>query len=480
MPQQPALPGPEAPPLPPASQVPPLPPPPVPQNLPTAHTPFSPNWPVHNMGLMNVECPFCHALHWKEEHLLKSFLQNPKFGKCCLSGKIWLPTLDQPPPELHTLLTSQDPRAKGFHTNIRKYNDALAMTSVGHDLLLIDGGPYVSKVHGSLSHRAGSLFPAPNQPPVYAQLYIYDPDDALTYRMDNPHNVSLDRTIMNDLQDMLHRHHHGVTLYKSAMEMTRDMPSELQCKIGLRYDPGTDRRCYNLPTMSGEVAVVIPGMGEGMSNSRDIILYHRQGEHHQRISDLHPFYPALHYVLLFPKGQMGWNHQIFYYVPATAGPREQQPGDDHISMWEFLAYRFHPCTNESNRIFLSGKLFFEYLVDSWAICEQQRLNYIRNNPKKLRMEQYSDLRGAVEQNPQLDLAQIGTRIILPFSFTGSTRHMQATCQDALAVNHYFNSRADFFLTMTANPHWPEVKAALLSGQKPEDHPDIICRVFHAK
>jgi len=153
---------------------------------------------------------------------LKSFLRNPKFGKCCLSGKIWLPTLDQPPPELHTLLTSQDPRAKGFHTNIRKYNDALAMTSVGHDLLLIDGGPYVFKVHGSLSHRAGSLFPAPNQPPVYAQLYIYDPDDALTYRMDNPHNVSLDRTIMNDLQDMLHRHNHGVILYKSAMEMTRN------------------------------------------------------------------------------------------------------------------------------------------------------------------------------------------------------------------------------------------------------------------
>src|SRR6266498_5782481 len=102
-------------------------------------------------------------------------------------------------------------------------------------------------------------------------------------------------------------------------------------------------------------------------------------------------------------------------------------------MWEFLAYRFHPCTNESSHIFLSEKLFFEYLVDSWAICEQQHLNYISNNPKKLRMEQYSDLRGAAEQNPGLDLAQIGTRIILPSSFTGSTRHMQATCQDALAI-----------------------------------------------
>ena len=137
----------------------PLPPAPA-QILPIARTPFSPNWPVHNMGPMDVECPYCRALHWKEEHLTRSSLRSPKFGKCCLSGKIWLPTLNQPPPELHNLLSSQDPRAKGFRTNIRKYNDTLAMTSVGRNLLPMEGGgPYVFKVHGSLSHWAGFLLP---------------------------------------------------------------------------------------------------------------------------------------------------------------------------------------------------------------------------------------------------------------------------------------------------------------------------------
>ena len=239
------------------------------------------------------------------------------------------------------------------------------MTSVGRSLQpMQSGGSYVFKVHGSLSHRAGTHLPAPDQSPVYAQLYIYDPEDTLAYRMSNQNNVNLNRTIMLELQDMLHRHHHGVALYKTAMELTRDMSPENQCKISLHYDPGTDFCCYNLPTMSGEIAVIIPGTGKGMSNSRDIILYRREGKCHQRISDLHSFYPALHYVLLFPKGQMGWNHQIPYYVPATAGPRQQQQGDGHISMREFLAYRFHSRTNESNHIFLSGKLFFEYLVDS--------------------------------------------------------------------------------------------------------------------
>ena len=42
----------------------------------------------------------------------------------------------------------------------------------------------------------------------------------------------------------------------------------------------TEHCHYNLPIMSGEVAVVILGIGEGMSNSQGIILYHRQGEHY--------------------------------------------------------------------------------------------------------------------------------------------------------------------------------------------------------
>src|SRR6266545_8082971 len=149
----------------------------------------------------------CFALEGRTS--LQSSNHNPKFGKCCLSGKIWLPQLDNPPPELRHLLIGQGPREKKFRQDIRKYNDALAMTSVGRKLENIGGGgPYVFKVHGALSHRVGSLLPAPNQHPVYAQLYIYDPEDALNYRMENQNNRGLDRDIMCNLQDMLYRHHH--------------------------------------------------------------------------------------------------------------------------------------------------------------------------------------------------------------------------------------------------------------------------------
>ena len=237
---------------------------------------------------------------------------------------------------------------------------------------------------------------------------------------------------MRELRNMLHCHHHGVTLYKTAWELTRNMPPEQQCTIALRYLSGTDQRRYNLPIITNEIAAVIPGNEDQHSNSCDIVLHHRAGSPFKHISDIHPFYPALHYVLLFPTGQMGWHSGISYL------DRKER----RVSMQEFLAYHFHPRTNESNHLFYAGKLFFEYLVDSWAICEQNRLNYIKKNQGKLWVDQYMDLSAAVEQNPQLNQTQVGTRVILPSSFSGSTRHMQTACQDALAINHHFKG-ADF-------------------------------------
>jgi len=34
--------------------------------------------------------------------------------------------------------------------------------------------------------------------------------------------------------------------------------------------------------------------------------------------------------------------------------------------------------------------------------------------------------------------------------------------------------------MTCNPDWPELTALLLPEQTPQDRPDIVARVYHAK
>jgi len=54
-------------------------------------------------------------------------------------------------------------------------------------------------------------------------------------------------------------------------------------------------------------------------------------------------------------------------------------------------------------------------------------------------------------------------------------------QDAMTIyRHYGNP--DLFITFTCNPKWPEIIRALakIPGQKVEDRPDIITRIFKMK
>jgi len=74
------------------------------------------------------------------------------------------------------------------------------MTSLGCKLdesVNCGNGPYVFKIQGQ-SYLAGSLLPQEEESPVYAQLYIYDPAEALDYRM---------QQVIEELQDMLYCRH---------------------------------------------------------------------------------------------------------------------------------------------------------------------------------------------------------------------------------------------------------------------------------
>ena len=140
--------------------------------LPPARRPFNREQiQISNLDPMDVICPACKALHWMLEKLSRSGL---KFGMCCYSGKINLPLLHALPEELQKLYYGQDDRAKKFRKNICKYNNALAMTSVGQspgvplgiDHAINNGhGPWLYKVKGALHHISGSLEPNPGTLP---------------------------------------------------------------------------------------------------------------------------------------------------------------------------------------------------------------------------------------------------------------------------------------------------------------------------
>ena len=152
------------------------------------------------------------------------------------------------------------------------------MTSLGcnKDGAVLNGqGPYVFKVQGRLYHQSGSLIPREGASPLYAQLYIYDPHEALQFRMNHAANSSLHRETMQTLQDMLYRRHPAVQLFKQAIEMSQNTD---QCAIALRFEHNADIRRYNLPTTtSNEIAVILPGDGDQPTEGQDIVLCKRGG-----------------------------------------------------------------------------------------------------------------------------------------------------------------------------------------------------------
>jgi len=71
------------------------------------------------------------------------------------------------------------------------------------------------------------------------------------------------------------------------------------------------------------------------------------------------------------------------------------------------------------------------------------------------------------------------RVILPSTFIGSPRSMIQLYQDSMVIVGKCGPPS-LFITMTANPCWPEITNMLLPGQVLSDWPDLGTRVFHLK
>jgi hypothetical protein len=427
----------------------------------------------HDLGNMDVICSHCCARHWDDEKLKESSVSLPKFGMCCNQGKVALPSLPDPPNILQQLFTGDDSISREFRENIRQYNSALAFTSLRvNQHYHPPGGPFTFTIRGALYHRIGSLIPCEGITPSYAQLYIYDPHDAYNFRMTCNQNLS--PNTMLALQSMLLISHQYATIYWHAYEILQS-EGATELWLSLHQDSSKDRRRYNLPSVD-EVAAVIPGAGAPTGDKRDVVVRLRTSEDSplQRISDASPAYSALHYVLLFSYGTHGWTYTLTMSTDEAAKRKA-------LSQTRYYAFRLQVRPNEFPTLLSGGRLFQEYVVDAWASSDQSQLLYLRKNQGNLRASLYSGLQDATVHNNDgdIDLNELGQRYILPSSYVCGPQYMQQLYQDAMAIGRHFK-RIDVFLTVTANPSWPEIQRELLPHQTASDRPDLVARVFHMK
>jgi Helitron helicase-like domain at N-terminus len=509
---------------------------------------------------MDLECPVCGALHFKDERASGTNLRNPEFSLCCNRGKVELPYLRDPPTLLQRLLGSykdlpehrrfpvtraQETQGVAFRDEIRKYNSAMAFASLG---VKIDGnvtgaagGPYSFRINGQLHHKIGALLPEVSiklwlcylaegmniqdgQPPQYAQIYIHDGDHATIRRNRNPNT---EREIFSDLEAMLMEHNPFIHDFKTAHERLLNTPAdqqEVRCRITLQGDP----RRYNEP-VANEVAAIVPGNGAAVDSCRDIILFPRQfGRPLTRISEIHMSYTPFVYVLLCVYGEVGWHPRIPLRGAQLGGivddahqldeddEDENDDGEDgrprrrkqvRLTQSRWFAFRISPRRIldavggtvrrlEPTTILRAGRLLQQFVVDGWASCQQNNLNWIRHNQvsfmphimfcplsslttfqSTIRAELYSGIVDAHMNGD--DLADVGQRVVLPSSFQGSDRFMGQLFQDTMAINRCYGAPT-YFITVTANPNWREVTNNLLPGQKPADRPDLIARIFRLR
>ena len=141
----------------------------------------------------------------------------------------------------------------------------------------------------------------------------------------------------------------------------------------------------------------------------------------------------------------------------------------------------HDHPNEFSTILHGGQLLQHYIVDMFAAIDQNRLHWLSQNQSQLCLSHVQGMEDALNRNKDdhITLSNIGQQIFLPASYSGGPRDMHQRFQDSMAIAHHFK-KIDIFLTITANPNWPEIKWELLPTQQPHNCPDLIARIFKMK
>ena len=73
----------------------------------------------------------------------------------------------------------------------------------------------------------------------------------------------------------------------------------------------------------------------------------------------------------------------------------------------------------------------------------------------------------------------GQKVVLPALYISGDQHMSALYQNSMAIVQHFG-KPTLFVTMTANPKWPEIVNELTPGQTAQDNPALITIVFNLK
>ena len=293
------------------------------------------------------------------------------------------------------------------------------------------------------------MLPADGATPAWGQIYTLDAAEATNLRIETTRcAANLRPAVLYELHELLLQHNQWVSEFATASAGPAEEISWSSDDVSMR---------------SGIVAVrAAPGV-------RNIIV-RRQTSSLTQISERHPLYFPLAYVLLWPAGGIGYSEAMTKTDPHTGSVI----GKLHMLEWaRYLIMR----RRATSLLHLGGKLTLEFLCDVWCSVEGQNLSYLSTSAVQshFRSSRFSTLMDQMHAD-RGNLNRIGTPVLLPASFTGSPRWYHALYHDALALPAAYHL-PDLFVTVTFNPEWPELSRMMPAHSSVHDHPDVVARVF---
>lgn len=421
----------------------------------------------HFAGTLSKECASCQAMHFTTEEVNRT---TKLFTSCCKSGKVKLNHIQRYPKTLENLLRpeTQNEESKHFFESTRKYNNAFSFTSLGYTPVKLSGGPQAFIVQGQLYHMTASAINVNDPQPIYSQLYFLDPEYATKERLANKYNEGCRPNIVKTIEDCLREINPYAQAYKTMKEVIDSTPTDkiTTIEMWIVKDRTKDNRRYNLPTCN-EVAAIFKEDDGKPPLKRDICVYPCNQKKIERLHVTSPNNDPMSYPLLFPHGEYGWHPDM-----------DKTTGSRRISQQQYYAYLLHERAQFAPYLH-SGKLTQQFIVDSFLKVEANRIQWLRENQKNLRVDMYLGLMDYVASKAKQNNMKPGRIHILPSSFTGSKRAFQQNFQDAMSIVRKFG-KPDLFITFTCNPKWKEITSSLCRNESPIDRPDIVSTVFHFK
>ncbi len=226
----------------------------------------------HDVGSMSMSCNHCGARFWRGERI-----------NCCFNGSLIVPDVAVPE-SLAALISCSEVRQQ-----LRSYNMAMALASVGHEKRGFPDGVFV--MSGKSYHHVGSMVPNDGQPLCFAQIYSLDTTTA-TERRSNIFSDRLDRHVLSSLHNELLRYNPLISEFAAAV--ASDVPELIWSSED------------NIEGM--QIGALVAAVGR----KRSIVIKRRDNVNSQFannlqfIDDGHALYHPLAYPLLFPTGARGW------------------------------------------------------------------------------------------------------------------------------------------------------------------------------